>query len=379
MSFLKPDPPPPPDYAAAATAQGQVNEDTARLQWGLNHPDEVTPYGGNTWTKHPTDPDRWVRTETLSPQEQANLDSRYRIQSQLMGGAEQYAIPALINALQTNFTPPREAQIGWENDYAPDQRLQTESGMWEAPYIQEGLDFSGAPAMPVANEETRKRVEQALYDRGAAYLDPQFERDQNRLDTKLSNQGIFAGSEAHADNQREFDDNRRRSYADLREQAIGMGGEEMARDFGMGMAARQQGVGEITSQGQFANAARGQLIQELLADMQARNSGIMGQANLATAQQGASNTGTQAWLAQKAQSSTLPINIVTALMSGSQINNPQFQPFAANASWEPAPIYQAAKDQYGANMNNYNASQAATGQWLNFGGRLATGWMGMPR
>lgn len=371
--------PSPPNYEQLALQQGQLDKETAQLMWQLNHPNEVTPYGTNTWTEDPDHPGRYIRTESLSPQGQQNFDLQQNLMTQLLQGADQYGMPALVKALGTNFTPPREAQLGWENAYAPDQRLQTESGMWEAPYIQEGLNFSGAPAMPTADDATRQRVESALYNRGAAYLDPQFQREQEGLDTKLSNQGIFTGSQAHKDAQSELDDAKTRAYADLRNQAIQQGGQEMTNQFGMGMSARQQGVGEITSQGQFANAARGQLIQELLADMNARNAGIMGQANLASAQQNASNQGTQAWLAQKAQSTTLPINVITALMSGGQVQTPQFQPFANNASWEAPQVYQAGRDQYAGQMQQYNGNQAALGQWLNFGGRLAGGYRGMPR
>jgi hypothetical protein len=378
MGFWAPDPPPTPDYQSLALQQGQMDKETARMMWFLNHPDEYTPDGSNTWTPDPNNPDKFIRNENLSPEAAARKKQQDDLMAGLLQGANDYAMPALMKALQTNFAPPREAQLGWENDYAPDQRLQTESGMWEAPYIQEGLDFSGAPKMPVADEAMRKRMEEALYSKGARFMDPRWERDQKALQTDLSNQGIYTGSAAHADAMREFNDAKTQAYGNLQDTSIAGGGDELARQYGLDMSSRQQGVGEITQQGQFANSARGQLISELLQDMQQRNAGIMGQANLATAQQGASNTGTQAWIAQKGQSSTLPINIMTALMSGSQINTPQFQPFAANAQWDSPQVYQAGKDQFAGDMAGANFKQAGMGQWLNLGGKLATGWMGMP-
>lgn len=362
--------PPVPDYASLAQQQGAANKETAIAQSYLNHPNEITPYGTRTWTTDPNDPLHQTVTSTLSPAEQQKLDAQNSLMQQLLGGAGAYAMPALMEALQANYQPPRDAQLGWESVYAPDQRLQTESGMWEAPYIQEGLDFSSAPGIPTADNAMRQQMENAIYGQGARYLDTQYQQRHAGLDTKLSNQGIFSGSEAFKTAQQDLSDQEARDYGDLRDRSIMNSGDEMARMFGMGLQAHQAGVGDITTQGQFANSARSQLISELLSDMQARNAAIIGQGNIATGQQQGSNSGTQAWLAQKAQSSTLPINVVTALMSGGQVNNPQWQPYANNISWEPAPVYQAGRDQYQGNLANYNAQQGAMGQWLNFGSRL---------
>lgn len=366
------DTPPVPDYAALATQQGAANEAAARTAAQMNHPNQITPYGNRNWTVDPNDPNQWTVTDTLSEAEQQKLEQQNALYSTLLSYGTEYGLPALAKSLGTNFTPPREAQLGWENDYAPDQRYQTESGIWEAPWIQESLDFSGAPEIPTADLETRKHIEDSLYGSATRWLDPQFAGQQNQLDTKLSNQGIFTGSDAHAAAQAELDKARTMAYGDARDRAIAQGGQEMTNQFGMGMQAHQTGVGDITQQGTFANQSRGQLIQELLADMQARNAAIGGQTNMATSQQGASNTGTQAWLAQKSQSATLPINVMSALMNGGQVNNPQWQPFSANSQFEAAPIFNAGVAQYNANLNNTNAQNAQTGQWLNLAGGLGS-------
>lgn len=366
----QPEPPTPPDYTALANQQGAANEATARLQAQLNRPNEYTPYGSREWTTNPNNPDQYNVTSTLSPEEQRKLELQNDLSMQMMGIANTRGVDLVNQSLNSNFTPPREAQLSWQNDYAPDQRLQTESGMWEAPYIQEQLDLSGVQGVPTADQDTRKRAEEALYSMGSRYLDPQFARDQSQLDTKLSNQGIFAGSEAHADSQGEFDKAKAQAYGDLRDRSIVGGGEEMQRSFGMGMAAHQTGVQDEIQKGSFANASRSQLISELTQDMQARNAAIIGQGNIATGQQGAANSGSQAWLAQKAQAGTLPLNMMNALQSGTQVNNPQWQPYANNITWEPAPIYQAGKDQFGAAASNYNAEQAGMGNWLKMGATI---------
>lgn len=389
--------PPAPDYQALALQQGELNAETARLIAGLNRPDTYTPYGTQTWTVDPNNPDKYILNETLSESEQQKLDMQNALQLMMLSGVTEYGLPQLFNALNTSITPPREAQLGWENVYSPDQRLQTESGMYNAPWIQEMLDFSNAPELksqldltgvqgiPEADAAYRQKMMDSLYSLGSQYLDPQFDKAHDRLDTKLSNQGIFVGSDAYKDSQNVLADQEQRAYSDLRNQSIAQSGQEMANLYGLQLqghntgfsdaqalaslnnAARAQYTGEQAQQGAFSNSARSQLINELLNDMQARNSAITGQANLATGQQQASNTGTQAWLSQKAQATTLPINMMTAVMSGSQVNNPQWQPYNNNISYQPANIYGAGQDQYNASLNSYNAQQGAIGNWLNFG------------
>ena len=53
----------------------------------------------------------------------------------------------------------------------------------------------------------------------------------------------------------------------------------------------------------------------------------------------------------------LPLNEVNALRSGNQAMMPQFQAFQGQGV-APAPIFDAASQQYGAQLNNYNAQQS---------------------
>lgn len=395
-----------PDYAALAKQQGTDNIEVARLEAMMNRVNQVTPYGNRTWTNDPNNPDSWTVTDTMSPNEEFKYNQQSDIENRLLSDTWSMGLPALEDALRNgNFEAPGDIQTGWDPEYAPDQRFQTESGMYEAPWIQESLDYSAAPwlqtaldfssaaPIPKGDAETRKRVEDSVYQAGARWLDPQFQKQQNQLDTKLSNQGIFVGSDAHKDSQNELDTARTQAYGDLRDRAIQMGGDQMAQLFGLGMqehqtgvqdlttkgsfanAARGQAISEITQQGQFANQARGQLISELMQDMQARNAAIGMQGNMASQQQQANNTGLQQWLQQAAASKTLPINIITALMSGTQVNNPQFQAFNNQTQVQPPPTFQAGVAQGQADLNRYNAQQAATGQWLNFAGSLGAGYL----
>jgi len=63
-------------------------------------------------------------------------------------------------------------------------------------------------------------------------------------------------------------------------------------------------------------------------------------------------------MVQALQQRGLPLNEITALMSGSQITNPQFQGYQGS-SVAPAPVFAAAQAQGQAGQNLYNAQVGA--------------------
>lgn len=367
--------PPAPNYADLARQQGAANVETARVEGQLNRPNIYTPNGSQVWQRNG---DQYTLTESLNPQLAANNDLYNWIQGAALQNLGDWGVPALHDALSTDYSLPGAAQLGWDPNLAPDQNLQTESGMWAAPALQEGLDYGGAPGMPSASDDTRRTAEQAMYARGAQYLDPQFQGKRADLEARLANQGITMGSEAYSGEMQRLAQEEQQAYGDLQNRAIELGGSEMARQFGMGLDARQQGVGEINTQGQFANDARGQLISQLQSDMAQRNAAITGQANLASAQQQAAAGGRAAGLAEQAQATTMPINVLASLLGTSQVNAPQFQPFNNSIAVQPPPIFQAGGMQDQANMARYNAQQAGMSNWLRAGAGIASSFVGAP-
>ena len=90
MAFLCPQPSAPatPDYAAAATAQGVANKDTAITQGYLNNPNVVGPLGGQTVTFDATTNQPTI-TQTLTPTAQSTLESQQRVQQGMANLGEQ--------------------------------------------------------------------------------------------------------------------------------------------------------------------------------------------------------------------------------------------------------------------------------------------------
>jgi len=137
------------------------------------------------------------------------------------------------------------------------------------------------------------------------------------------------------------------------------------------MSANAQGYGQALTSGQFGNQAQAQNFGQNVTSQQLTNAAQgqnysqgLNSANFTNAAQnqlfnqnlaGAqfANTAQQQALAQALQQRNLPINEITALMSGSQIQNPQFTPYSPTTVGA-APIAQTTQNAYQGALNNYN-------------------------
>ena len=90
MAFLCPQPSAPatPDYAAAATAQGTANKETALLQGYLNNPNIKGPLGGQTVTFDPVTNQPTI-TQNLTGTAQSTLEAQQRVQRDMANLGEQ--------------------------------------------------------------------------------------------------------------------------------------------------------------------------------------------------------------------------------------------------------------------------------------------------
>jgi hypothetical protein len=172
------------------------------------------------------------------------------------------------------------------------------------PNLQTGLNTSGVAAMPVNAGTTGQAAIMAR-------LQPQIEQQQAALAQQLANQGITPGSEAYNNAMR----TQGQQQNDLLQQAALQG-------INLDMSANAQGYNQALQSGQFGNTA---LQQSLSQQMALRNQ---------------------------------PINEVTALMSGSQIQNPQFQAYTG-ANVAAAPVFQGVQAQNQAAMDLYGIKQGA--------------------
>jgi hypothetical protein len=236
----------------------------------------------------------------------------------------------------------------------------------------------------------RQRVEDSLMSR----MQPQLSRDRSAIEQRLSDQGIRYGSQAYSS---AMDDYNRQSN-DARFAAIGQAGSEQARmndmaakQAGFQNAAQMQAYQQAQGRGEFANAAQQQNYAQTLGagsfanaaqqQQNAQNASQAGFYNAGVGQQlaqqqsgfNAQNAQRNQYMQEAYQQRNQPLNEITSLMSGSQMQNP---------NWLNTPSSQIATTDIGGLINqnfaqqsqNYQAAnqnwQSTMGGLLGLGGKL---------
>ena len=363
-----PTPPAAPNPQDTARASTSTNVATSIANAFLNNTNQVTPDGslnydvtGNyQWHDPYTGLDvsipTFTATQELSDQQKAIQDQSNATKLNLAGmanaqsgrlsqwlsgnmdlsGAPAAGDPSKITGLpaaQTTFGDAGQQQSSL-GDYGQQQLTFDDSGLANAGNITQSYgagDFSA----------DRQNVQDALMAR----INPQLSIEKQGIEQQLADQGIRYGSQAYTAAM----DNYNRQSNDARFAAIGQAGSEQQRMMDMAAqragfqnAAQQQAYNQAQGRGAFYNAAQGQQFQEQLGAGQFANAaqaqGFQQQAaradyaNAGLAQQMAQaqagfNADTAArnqYMNEQYAMRNQPINEISSLLSGSQINNPNF-------------------------------------------------------
>ncbi len=310
MGKSTPQPPPAPNPDNVAQAQTASNVNTAVANSYIQNANQYGPYGSTTFDVtgyHTVDGNQvptFSQTTTLSPEQQHLLDQQQQLGSSLNDVAIQQTgrigdllgspIQAPSGSLQRNlqmgqapttFAPSGNIQksIGnagniatgfgdagaIQNSIGPQGPIQNSVGQ-TAGGIQygfgntaQGVQGQVAPTAqgvkydvgPQDWSADRQRVEEAIYSR----LNPQLDRDRDRLGNELVNQGFVRGTEAFNNSM----DEANRQATDARMQAVLAGGQEQSRLAGLAFRqgdfwnqAQGQQYGQNLQSGQFANQAQ---------------------------------------------------------------------------------------------------------------------------
>ena len=257
--------PTPADPKVTAGAQTAQNIGTAISQQAMNNVNQVTPDGSLTYnqtgTKQWSDP---------------NTGKTYDIPTYT-------ATQQLSEANQNIYDANNNAKYNFAN-LASNQSSRLD-GLLSKPMNDSGLPQRGSldnlnKTFNTDFSADRQKVEDALLDR----MSPSLENDKASLESRLASQGIRIGSDAYASAMDDYS----RHTNDARLSAILGAGQEQSRLAGLDQsrAAFENNVG--LTKFNADNTARSQALQEVFAK---RNQ---------------------------------PINEITALMSGSQVSNPNF-------------------------------------------------------
>jgi Chaperone of endosialidase len=337
MSFGKDDPPTPPDPTATAGAQTASNVSTAVANAFLNATNQQTPLGtlnyDVTSTYNFTDPTtgatynipRFTATQALGPIQQQTQDQTEAAKYNLgvLANAQSLRLNQIFGA---GFDPTsgapsagNPATMAWAADPT------TTIGGVADPVFQFGdagsITRDYGPSDNFLAE--RGRIERAMFDR----LNPQLQREQQRTDQRLADQGIRYGGAAYTGAQDDYN----RMVNDARLGIIERGGTEQqrlnemaAQRAGFQNAAQQQQYQQLLGRGQFYNAAQQQLFGEYAARAQLQNQAIAQRFSMTREMVNAQNEARKNYLTEQYARRGQPFNEVTALLSGSQIQQPNF-------------------------------------------------------
>ena len=352
-------PPPIPDYNAAATAQASANVDAARATAKLGNPNIYGPLGSQTVSY---DADIPTIRQTLTPDAQATLQAQQNVERSLAELGQQGTQQAK-DILSTPFNPNLPGvDTSISDSITPVNQTAFNAGSAQrsvtGPNLQQSIDTSGIAAMPVNAGVTSQ---QAIMSR----LQPQLTQNENATRQRLANQGLVTGGEAYNNEMRTMGQNR--NDLELQAAAQGINLDAMINQQGFGQAQARGQFGNESQLNQFqsalqnagmGNAALQQDYQNQLAAQTAQNAAIAQNYNqqLGVAQFG--NTAQQQSLDQQLALRNQPLNQITGLMSGSQIQMPQFQAYQG-ANIAAAPIYQATQDAFQGQMDQYGIRQQA--------------------
>jgi hypothetical protein len=332
----KPQAPTPPNPIETARASTSTNVATGVANAFLNNVNQVTPQGSlnynQTGSYNWNDPvtgtsyniPTFTATQTLSPQQQA-------IQAQQQ--ATQYNMAGMANSQSQRISK----LLGKEMDTsglpaAGDPNSITNVGKAATSFdtggpLQTSFDTGGPIKTSYAPEgnysEDRQRVEDSLMAR----MNPQLNLERKGVEQRLADQGIRYGSQAYASAMDDYN----RQANDARFAAVGQAGAEQARMNAMAGQeaafqndAQQQQYAQNQGLASFGNQALGQTFTQNAALASFGNAGLaqqMAQAQSGfNADQAARNSALQELYASRNQ----PLNEITSLLSGSQVQSPNF-------------------------------------------------------
>jgi Chaperone of endosialidase len=323
--FDKNEPPAPVDPRVAAGAQTASNVSTAVANAYLNAPNQITPLGRLTTTatgSHTfTDPTtgatyeipEFTQKQTLEPTQAATLNQSElaklnlatlantqsnRLNSVLGNGIDLSSAPAapqlppkIIDPYDLSMTKPIQFSLG---DAGP---------------IATNYDPGGTTQ--------RDRVEAALFER----LNPQLALERQRTEQQLADRGIQAGQAAYGAGMDVYT----KMATDARLGVVAAGGQEQklqndiaAQRAGFQNAAQQQKFNQLQASGQFYNQAE----QQAATEQQQRAAFYNAAAREHYFTDPASRR--KDALTEMYTLRNQPINEISALLSGSQVQQPTF-------------------------------------------------------
>ena len=339
--------PKPPDYKAAAEQAAQGSREVTEQQTWANRPDQVTPWGQQTWKNQQVwDPatqqyiNRWQQETTLDPEAQRALDAQLKLtgdRSELGGDLMGRARDEFGSAVDWNKFQQGGSAVGAEN-------------------IARGYDRAGPNLDP--SQRYYSQAGDAIYNQWASRAKPEQERETSALRTRLYNMGLKEGDAAYDAEMQKLGQSQNDAMRQAQYQATIGSGQEAQRMLGMDAATRAQLTGENAALAGFGNQAAGQQFGQ---NMQASQY----QTQLRQQQ-----------IAEEMQRRGMSLNEINALISGQQVAMPNMPGFNTSGRADSADYLGAAQMQGQCDLDRFNAEQQAIQGMMSGLGSIGGAMMG---
>lgn len=317
-------------------------------------------------------------------------------------GTQQSAQDAYNRAIAQNFAQAQAAQqmgnqaIGqnFEQALAAQQAQNAAIGQNYQQALGAGeFNRAGLLAQFGMGQQAQELANQALAQNYQTTFDQA--RLQNEAMQQVFNQTVAQAELANAARGQNFQQDLAAQQANLARQAQQAGQSQQAAQFYN--TAQAQAMQQELARQQAQNAVQGQQFQQVVQQQEARNAALNQRFQQDMARQAAQNaaqqqqfqqniagqqfynTAIQQALAQQAAIRSIPVNEISALLSGGQVNIPQFQGYSG-VTVAPAPVFQAgqaagdfAQRNYQNQVGSYNAGMGLLG---NIAGAAGTAFGG---
>lgn len=379
-----------PDYKAAAEAQGQASREVTEQQTWANRPNQVTPWGSQTWENQQVwDPatqqylNKWTQNTTLNPESKRALDA-------------QLALTTGRSELGASLFPRASQEFGQAMDWSKFQQagapvqapgaVQGGQIQGQLPTEQLKRDYETAGPELDPSQKYYQNANEAIYNQWAERALPEQARQTESARTRLYNMGLREGDEAFDREMNRMEQQQGDALRQAQYQATIGAGSEAQRMLGMDAATRAQLTGEnaaragfgnqaalgqfgmMSGAGQFANQAQQQAWQQQMAggqqDFNQRMQASQYQTQLRQQQ-----------IAEEMQKRGFSLNEINALISGQQVGMPNMPGFNQASKAEGTQYLQGAQLQGQADLDRFNAQQAAMQGMMSGIGSMAGGFM----
>jgi hypothetical protein len=316
----------------------------------------------------------------LQPQlqaQRAQLETQLANQGLVRGG-EAYNAAMATQSLKENDLLTQAALQGLNLDMAARQQGLGEQQALGGFANQAALSQFGAgqQAAQAQNAAMQQNYAQALATAQQGNAAQQQAFQQRVQSGEFGNQAQLASFNANLQNQQARNQAAAQNFA--QSQAANQAyNQAVQQNMAMGMsvaqaqnAASQQLFGQNMDIQGLYNAALSQNQQTALAQMQAQNAAQNQAFNQALQAGQFGNTAAQQALQQQLGLYNQPLNQIAALMSGTQIQMPQFQSYGG-ANVAPTPIGNAAAQQAAWNQGLYNADLSSYNSAMGTAGSIA--------